>query len=83
MIATVFLISLYMQQVLGYTPLRMGFASLPIPFGVTLGAHLSSRVLLRRFGARPVTTVGLGLMTCSFALFARLPLHSGDVYIFF
>jgi EmrB/QacA subfamily drug resistance transporter len=75
--ATVFLLSLYMQQVLGYSALRMGVASLPIPIGVTLGAQVTARKLLRRFGARSVSTVGLAIMTCSFGMLARLSLHSG------
>jgi EmrB/QacA subfamily drug resistance transporter len=74
--ATVFLYSLYMQEVLGYTPLQTGFGSLPVPVGVTLGAQLTSRQLLRRFGARSVCTAGLGVLTCSFALLARLSVDS-------
>jgi MFS family permease len=67
-----FLSALYLQNVLGYTPLEVGFAYLPsmIIWGAT---SLYSDKLVMRFGIKPPLVVGLGLMTLSLLLFARAP----------
>ncbi len=67
-----FLSALYLQNVLGYTPLEVGFAYLPsmILWGAT---SLYSDKLVMRFGIKPPLVVGLGLMTLSLLLFARAP----------
>jgi EmrB/QacA subfamily drug resistance transporter len=46
--AAVFLGSLYLQQVLGYSPQQVGVATLPIPLGVAAGAFIANRTLRRR-----------------------------------
>lgn len=73
--STVFLESLYMQRVFGYSPLRTGFASLPLPLGVMLGSNLSSRLLLPRFGTRAVTTLGLSGVVLGLGWFSQIPDH--------
>jgi EmrB/QacA subfamily drug resistance transporter len=67
-----FLVTLYMQRVLGYSPLEGGLAWLALFGGafVTLG---SAPKLLLRFGARPILTAGLLLAAAGLALFAGLP----------
>jgi EmrB/QacA subfamily drug resistance transporter len=67
-----FLSALYLQNVLGYTPLEVGFAYLPsmVLWGAT---SLYSDKLVMRFGIKPPLVVGLGLMTLSLLLFARAP----------
>ncbi len=52
-----FFVSLYLQEVLGYSPLRTGFAFLPQTIAIILGAQLSSRLILR-IGARPILVAG-------------------------
>ncbi len=72
-----FLGSLYLRQVLGYDPLRIGLAFLPV--AVVMGA-LSVRYtdrLVMRFGARPLMFPGLGLIAAGLALFATAPAHGG------
>jgi len=54
--AFLFLI-LYLQNVLGYTPLKAGFASLPVTVGVLISATLASN-LLPRIGPKPLMVVG-------------------------
>ena len=73
MFAAFFLSALYLQQVLGYTPLEVGLAYLPstIVWGATSFA-LSDRLVLR-FGIKPPLVVGLSLMTVGILLFARAP----------
>jgi EmrB/QacA subfamily drug resistance transporter len=70
---TFFLGALYLQRVLGYDPMQIGLAFLPV--AVTIGA-LSFRFsaqLNTRFGARTVLLVGLTMVMASLALFARAP----------
>ena len=52
-----FLLTLYLQNVLGLTPLQAGFAFLPTALGVVAGAGLTSR-LIARTGPRVPMTVG-------------------------
>jgi MFS family permease len=52
-----FFLTLYMQNVLGYSPLRTGAAYLPLTAGVAISAGISSQ-LLARMGTRPVIVAG-------------------------
>jgi EmrB/QacA subfamily drug resistance transporter len=52
-----FFLSLYLQNVLGYSPLRAGFAFLPQTLTIAIGAQISSRAV-HRFGARPLLIAG-------------------------
>jgi EmrB/QacA subfamily drug resistance transporter len=52
-----FFVSLYLQEVLGYSPLRTGFAFIPQTIAIIAGAQLSSRLVLR-VGARALLVVG-------------------------
>jgi predicted MFS family arabinose efflux permease len=72
-----FLGSLYLRQILGYDPLQIGLAFLPVT--VTMGA-LSVRYtdrLVMRFGARATMLPGLGLIAAGLALFALAPASGG------
>ena len=73
MFATFFLGTLYLQRILGYDALEIGFAFLPatIAMGV-MSARYSDR-LVTRFGARQTLIPGLVLIMCSLALFTRAP----------
>jgi EmrB/QacA subfamily drug resistance transporter len=55
-----FFLSLYMQNVLGYSPLQAGFAFLPSTLGIVVGAQVGSR-LLPRIGVRPLLVVGAAM----------------------
>jgi EmrB/QacA subfamily drug resistance transporter len=64
-----FFLTLYMQQVLGYSALSAGLAFIPMTLSVALAAALAPR-FVARFGVRPVlasgmlsSAVGLGLLT--------------------
>jgi EmrB/QacA subfamily drug resistance transporter len=50
-------LTLYLQRVLGYTPLKAGFASLPVTVGVLVAAVVSSN-LMPRFGPKPFMVIG-------------------------
>src|SRR3954470_15391658 len=53
----VFLLTLFEQQVLGYSPLGGGLGSLPMAFGVGVGVGLASG-LMPRIGVKPLLAVG-------------------------
>jgi MFS family permease len=68
-----FLGALYMQRILGYDPLEVGVAFLPVT--VAMGA-LSLRLsgpLTMRFGARATLIPSLALIAAGLLLFARTP----------
>src|SRR4051794_8759106 len=68
--AMFFFISLYLQEALGYSPLRTGFAYLPLAVTIFLSAGVSS-VLVERVGVRPVLTGGVGFLGPGVLLFSR------------
>jgi EmrB/QacA subfamily drug resistance transporter len=53
-----YFISLYMQQVLGYEPLKAGLAYLPLSAAIILSAGAASQ-LVSRIGLRPVMAAGM------------------------
>jgi EmrB/QacA subfamily drug resistance transporter len=72
-----FLGSLYLRRILGYGPLQIGLAFLPV--AVVMGV-LSVRYtdrLVMRFGARRLLPAGLGLIAAGLALFAMAPVGGG------
>jgi EmrB/QacA subfamily drug resistance transporter len=67
-----FLLTLYMQQVLGYSALEAGIAFLATA-GTTMPAAAISQALVTRLGVKPVMTTGLVLMTFSYGWYTQLP----------
>jgi MFS family permease len=52
-----FFLTLYMQNVLGYSPIQTGAAYLPLTVGVGMSAGISSQ-LMTRIGTRPLIVAG-------------------------
>jgi len=76
-----FFASLYVQEILGYSPLRAGLAFLPVTGGIVVGAGVAQQ-LIRRVGVRNVAVFGIGLATVGLALLAGIPVHgtyAGDL----
>src|SRR4029077_4182338 len=73
MFAWFFLAALYLQLVLGYSPLQVGLSFLPanILMGI-LSVAVSARLVMR-FGIKPPLVVGLLAASAGLALFARAP----------
>jgi EmrB/QacA subfamily drug resistance transporter len=72
-----FLGSLYLRQVLGYSPLQIGLAFLPVTITMgTLSVRYTER-LATRFGARTTMIAGLTLIVAALLLFAQAPVHGG------
>jgi len=72
--ATFFFVSLYLQQILGYRPLRAGAAFLPFSAGIATGATLA-RKLVPGLGVRVVPLIGLALATAGMIVLTQLPTH--------
>jgi EmrB/QacA subfamily drug resistance transporter len=79
MFAWFFLSALYLQLVLGYSPLEVGLAFLPgnIIMGI-LSIGLSAKLVIR-FGIRLPLAVGLSLAGLGLMLFARAPVDGNFV----
>jgi EmrB/QacA subfamily drug resistance transporter len=71
-----FLGALYLQLVLGYDPLRVGLAFLPVAVAIGALSFRFSAQLNVRFGARRVLMFGLGAMAAGLALIARAPVQA-------
>lgn len=76
-ISTMFLGALYFQQVLGYSPLHGGLATLPLPVGFAFGVNFGSR-LLPRWGLPRLAVPGFALLASGMAWMAALP--AGSAY---
>ncbi|GEP36295.1 MFS transporter [Nocardioides szechwanensis] len=66
MFSMFYFLSLFIQQIVGYSPLRAGFAFLPFSFGIVIGAGLSSNLVNR---VNPRYLAGVGTLLASFSLF--------------
>ena len=75
MLGNLFLGALYLEQVLGYGPLQIGLAFVPVGIGIGgLSLGLSAR-LTERFGERAVLIVALVLVAAGLALLTRAPVN--------
>jgi EmrB/QacA subfamily drug resistance transporter len=72
MFAMFFFNTLYIQRVLGFSPLQAGFAFLPFTAGIMVSAGLASS-LAPRVGVRPVAAVGMLLTIVGLLLLTQLP----------
>jgi EmrB/QacA subfamily drug resistance transporter len=56
-LAVFFFLTLYMQNVLGYSPIQTGAAYIPLTVGVAIAAGITSQ-LMTRIGTRPISIAG-------------------------
>jgi EmrB/QacA subfamily drug resistance transporter len=66
--------SLYVQDVLGYSPLKAGLAFLPVTAGIVIGAALS-QAAIKLMSARHVPLIGIILAAGGLFLLGRVPTH--------
>jgi EmrB/QacA subfamily drug resistance transporter len=71
-----FFISLYMQQVLGFSALRAGLSYLPLAIAIILSAGAAS-FGVTRFGFKPVLVAGLLFVAAGLFWFSKVPPHGG------
>ncbi|MFI6581809.1 MFS transporter [Embleya sp. NPDC050493] len=70
-----FFLTLFVQDILGFSPLRAGLAFLPISAVIAVGAGVTSQ-LLPRFGPKPFMVVGALLAAAGLAWLTRTDIHS-------
>jgi len=66
-----FFISLYMQQVLGYSPIKAGLSYLPLAVTIILSAGIASQ-LVTRVGFKPILASGTVLIAAGLLWFSRI-----------
>ncbi len=71
-----FFLTLFIQNVLGYSAIKAGIAYLPFAVGVVVASGLASQ-LVRRIGARPLILVGCAMVAGGMFWFSRLTEHAG------
>ena len=69
-----FFASLYVQEILGYSPLRAGLAFLPVTAGIMIGAGLAQQ-LIKRVGVRNVSLAGIALAAAGMFVLTQVPVH--------
>jgi len=75
-----FLVTLYLQQVRGLSPLETGYRFMAIAAGVIVSSPIAAR-MTTRYGARLTTSLGLAVIAAGMGLVATLGVNSGDLQI--
>jgi EmrB/QacA subfamily drug resistance transporter len=78
-----FFLSLYLQQVRGYSPIRAGLAFLPMTLCIVACSTVASRIVTR-VGPKPLLVVGMTIEAIGLLLFTRLSptgTYLGDVLV--
>jgi EmrB/QacA subfamily drug resistance transporter len=71
-----FFITLYMQQVLGYSPIHAGLSYLPLALTIIAASGVAS-VLVTRIGFKPVMATGMGLVVIALLWFSQISVGGG------
>ncbi|MBO4254095.1 MFS transporter [Streptomyces griseorubiginosus] len=66
----------YLQQSLGYTPVKTGLAFLPMTAALMIGSTVATSVLIPRIGPKPVVPLGMGLAAAAMVWLTGLDLGS-------
>lgn len=77
LVGAVFLTSIFLQTVLGYSALRTGLAFLPLAGALVVGTHLGGRLMAHTTSARNVAVVGLGAAAAGAMLLSAASVTSG------
>lgn len=75
-VGTLFILTLYMQHIRGWSPLQTGAAVAPTGVVVALFAPRIAAPLVNRFGTTPVILAGLGAAALAYGLLLPLGPHS-------
>jgi EmrB/QacA subfamily drug resistance transporter len=73
-----FFITLYMQQVLGYSPIDAGLSYLPLAVMIAVASGVASQ-LVTRFGFKPVLAAGMLLIAGALVWFSQVSVGGGFV----
>ena len=66
-----FFVTLYMQDVLGYSPIKTGLSYLPLSVAIILSAGIASQ-LVTKIGFKPVLAMGMGLIAIGLFWFSQI-----------
>jgi EmrB/QacA subfamily drug resistance transporter len=78
-----FTLTLYAQQVLGYSAVKFGLTSIVFPVGAAVGSIVGQAIVLR-VGFRPVAAVGMTLMGAGSLLLTQVSVsgsYFGDIFL--
>lgn len=75
MFAMFFFLSLYIQNIMGYSPIKAGLAFLPFSFGVVAGATVTQKLVVK---VNPRLIAGVGTLLATVALFGFARLDADD-----
>jgi EmrB/QacA subfamily drug resistance transporter len=73
-LAVFFFLTLYMQNVLGYSAIQTGAAYLPLCFAIAISAGITSQ-LISRIGTRPLIVGGAVIAAGGLYWLSRIPVH--------
>jgi EmrB/QacA subfamily drug resistance transporter len=78
MLAMFFFLTLYMQTVLGYSPIVTGIAYLPLTVVIGVSSGIAAK-LVTKLGGRPVIAGGALLASAGLLILAGVPVHGSYV----
>jgi MFS family permease len=73
-VSAFYFLTLYMQNVVGYSPIRSGSAYLPVTAGIAVTAGISAK-LFARIGTRPVIVAGALTAAAGIFWLSHIPVH--------
>jgi fucose permease len=76
LMGTVFVLTTYLQTVLGYSPLEAGVKMLPVAVGLVIGSRLAIAVT-ERFGSKAAVAGGLVIVAGGLEILSQADLDSG------
>ena len=71
-----YFISLYMQQVLGYSPIHAGLSYLPLAVTIIVAAGIGGQ-LVTRFGFKPILAMGMLSVSAGLLWFSQVSVGGG------
>jgi EmrB/QacA subfamily drug resistance transporter len=71
-----FFMTLYMQEVLGYSPIEAGLSYLPLSLMVIVAAGVAAQ-LVTRVGFKPVLAIGMALIAAALLWFSQVSVDGG------
>jgi MFS family permease len=72
--AMFFFVTLYMQNVLLFSPIRAGAAYIPVTIGVAVASGISAKLFIRS-GTRPIIVAGALISAGAVYYLSRIPVH--------
>jgi predicted MFS family arabinose efflux permease len=66
--------SIYVQEILGWSPLKAGAAFVPVTLGIVVGAGLAQQAI-RRLGPRVTPMIGIAMAALGLVLLSGIPTH--------